>query len=335
MSEDALTNSPSLALIQDWRQRGLISEDTHAALLAQLRPASIWRQWASWNLLGLGTTLVLAGIIFFFAYNWQGMGRMERLTAAQVGLFAAAIGSRFSGSHILVGHMLTLAACVMIGVFLAVFGQSYQTGADTYELFTGWAALMLIWVVAQQFAPLWVLWLGVLSTGFWFYFAGADRWRSDEPVWLAFMAIGALHLLALALREGLLKRGALWLADPWLRIWLLLVALGCFTLPAIVWAYEWNIEESRGLAAGFWIPTCGVGFYLYRYRLPSLGALGLILCSLCAIVLSLIARLFFEKWDLGLIMIYGLIVTGLLGALIAWLRALGRQMNHESRRDPS
>lgn len=335
MSEDALNNSPSLALMQEWRQRGLISEETHAALLAQLRPASVWRQWASWNLLGLGTTLVLAGIIFFFAYNWQGMARLERLTLVQGGLFASAMGSRIAGSRTLVGHMLTLAACVMIGVFLAVFGQSYQTGADTYELFAGWAALMLIWVVGQQFAPLWVLWLCVLSTGLWFYYTGVSRWPSEGQVWRSLIAVGALHLVALVLREGLLKRGALWLADSWLRIWLLLVALGSFTVPAIVWAYERNLDEAKGLAACFWILTCGVGFYVYRYRLQSLGALGLVLCSGCAVLLSLIARMFFEKWDLGMVMIYGLMVTGILGAMIAWLRSLGRQMNQETRGDQS
>lgn len=331
LSENVLDRSPSLALIQDWRQRGLITAETHGALLAQLRPAPVWRQWASWNLLGLGATLVLAGIIFFFACNWQGMSRMERLSVAQVGLFAAAIASRIAGARTLAGHMLILAACVMIGVFLAVFGQAYQTGADTYGLFTGWAALMLVWVAAQCFAPLWIVWLCVLSAGLWFYYTGTSRWPGEEQIWRSFLAVGLLHLVALLLREWLLNRGAQWLAGAWLRMWLLLIALGIFTVPAVVWAYALDFDAGKGPLVLAWALTCAAGFYAYRYRIPCLGALGLVLCSACAVLLSLIAKVFIGHGDIGATMLYGLVATGVLGGMVAWLRALGRQMNLESQ----
>lgn len=332
MPTSPLDRPPSLGLIQDWYQRGLITADTHRALLAQLRPAPVWRQWASWNLLGLGTTLLLAGIIFFFAYNWQGMTRLERLAVAQVGLFGAAIASRIVGSRTLPGHMLMVAACVMIGVVLAVFGQAYQTGADTYGLFTGWAALMLVWVVAQCFAPLWIVWLCVLSTGIWLYIFDVSPWPEEEQFWRAFATTGLLHGAALAAREMLLRRGADWLSGTWLRMWLLLAVLGNVTVPAVVWAYEWELDHGKGPAVALWALTCGVGFYVYRYRLPSLGALGLILCSGCAVLLSLLAKFFFAlDDDLGMGMLYGLVATGLLGAMVALLRALGQQMNRETQ----
>jgi uncharacterized membrane protein len=332
MPTSPLDRPPSLGLIQDWHQRGLITAETHRALLAQLRPAPLWRQWASWNLLGLGTTLLLAGIIFFFAYNWQGMTRLERLAVAQVGLFGAAIASRIVGSRTLPGHMLMVAACVMIGVVLAVFGQAYQTGADTYGLFTGWAALMLVWVVAQCFAPLWIVWLSVLSTGIWLYIFDVSPWPEEEQFRHAFAATGLLHLVALVVREGLLMRGADWLSGTWLRMWLLLAVLANVTVPAVVWAYTWELEPGRAAVVALWALTTGVGFYVYRYRLPSLGALGLILCSGCAVLLSLLAKVFFTNdADLGIGMLYGLVATGVLGAMVAWLRALGQQMNKEQQ----
>lgn len=332
MPTSPLDRPPSLGLIQEWYQRGLITADTHRALLAQLRSVPVWRQWASWNLLGLGTTLVLAGVIFFFAYNWQGMTRLERLAVAQVGLFGAAIMSRIVGSRTLPGHMLMVAACVMIGVVLAVFGQAYQTGADTYGLFTGWAALMLVWVVAQCYAPLWILWLSVLTTGIWLYIIDVSPWPEHEQFWTALRGTALLHLLALVVRERLLKRGADWLSGTWLRMWLLLAVLGNVTVPAVVWAYEWELDHGKGPAVALWALTCGVGFYVYRYHLHSLGALGLILCSACAVLLSLLAKVFFTNdADLGTGTAYGLVATGVLGAMVAWLQALGQQMNKEQQ----
>lgn len=330
MPTSPLDRPPSLGLIQDWYQRGLITAETHRALLAQLRPAPVWRQWASWNLLGLGTTLLLAGIIFFFAYNWQGMTRLERLAVAQVGLFGAAIASRLVGSRTLPGHMLMVAACVMIGVVLAVFGQAYQTGADTYGLFTGWAALMLVWVVAQGFAPLWIVWLCVLSTGIWFYAQTPGRWwGEDRAEWDALGLIGVLHLVALVAREMLLRRGVSWLAGTWLRLWLLLVALGLFTFPAMIWAFSWEVPRGVGPLLLAWVATCGLGFFIYRFRLRSLGALGLILCSVCTVFLAVMARVLLDDPEVGSILIYGMLVTAVLGGLLAALRALGRQMANE------
>ncbi len=42
-------------------------------------------------------------------------------------------------------------------ILLAVYGQTYQTGADPYELFFGWAILIIGWVAISRFAPLWPL----------------------------------------------------------------------------------------------------------------------------------------------------------------------------------
>ncbi|MBC8290414.1 MAG: DUF2157 domain-containing protein, partial [Planctomycetes bacterium] len=47
----------------------------------------------------------------------------------------------------------------MGGVFLAVFGQVYQTGADEWLLFAGWAGLILPWTALSRFEALWILWL--------------------------------------------------------------------------------------------------------------------------------------------------------------------------------
>jgi len=141
-------------------------------------------------------------------------------------LFGAAIASRIVGSRTLPGHMLMVAACVMIGVVLAVFGQAYQTGADTYGLFTGWAALMLVWVVAQCFAPLWIVWLCVLSTGIWLYIFDVSPWHEEEQFWRAFATTGLLHGQRWPHGKCCCGVGSTGSSGTWLRMWLLLAALG-------------------------------------------------------------------------------------------------------------
>ena len=59
--------------------------------------------------------------------------------------------------------MLLLIASIITGSLLALFGQIYQTGADTWQLFFAWAILITPWVVIARFPALWLLWLGLIN----------------------------------------------------------------------------------------------------------------------------------------------------------------------------
>ena len=54
-------------------------------------------------------------------------------------------------------------AAVAVGALLAVFGQTYQTGADPFELFLTWALLIVPWTLAARFEPLYLLHSVVLA----------------------------------------------------------------------------------------------------------------------------------------------------------------------------
>jgi hypothetical protein len=56
-----------------------------------------------------------------------------------------------------------------VGVFLAVFGQVYQTGADRWDLFAQWSALIFGWVLLARFTPLWGVWLVVTNLALGLY----------------------------------------------------------------------------------------------------------------------------------------------------------------------
>ena len=88
-----------------------------------------------------GTTALGAALIFFVAANWAAIGRfgkfalVEAVVIAAVGIYAALGPERASGKAAL------LVATLALGALLAFVGQTYQTGADTFELFSSWAAI--------------------------------------------------------------------------------------------------------------------------------------------------------------------------------------------------
>ena len=61
------------------------------------------------------------------------------------------------------GRAATLLAFITTGALLALFGQTYQTGADIYELFLSWALLGLPFAVAAQWGVATAAWVLVLD----------------------------------------------------------------------------------------------------------------------------------------------------------------------------
>ena len=78
------------------------------------------------------------------------------------------------------GKAVLLLLGLLTGALLALTGQVYQTGADTYELFGWWAVLILPWVLVGRFSPLWLVWLALLNLTVHFYFS--IGWETRAPV---------------------------------------------------------------------------------------------------------------------------------------------------------
>lgn len=153
-------------------RKGFLSEQglNRALKIAGYRPdASAWEWFINYAFLLLGTAFVLSGIFFFFAYNWSNLAHLAKFGVIEVGLAAAAGVAYYQGLQRLVGQVALLVAAMLVGALLAVFGQSYQTGADAYQLFLTWAGLIFGWVAISAFGPLWFSWLVLLNLSLFFY----------------------------------------------------------------------------------------------------------------------------------------------------------------------
>ena len=194
---------------------------------------TVWHSWAQRALLALGAAHFLAGIVFFFAYNWEDLGAFARFGLIQGALVMAIVAAVAAGLHRPAGKALLVAASVLTGVLLAVIGQVYQTGADAWELFAAWTVLVLPWVLASRSSIHWFLW-GMLALTALSTYGGQVLVPLGSIAAGNFTAvIGAVAIGFLVVYELAVRSGIAWLAERWLRVSLALIGLAILLGPAI------------------------------------------------------------------------------------------------------
>lgn len=186
--------------------------------------AHAWRAFLSQALLILGAGLVLSGAISLVAYNWARIGRFGKFAIIEIAVIAAAL---FAWTKLpkLVGEVALFAAAALVGALLAVFGQTYQTGADPYGLFSTWLLIILPWVVAARWSATWVLALLLLDTAiilFWDQVIGSRN--TGDFLWLP-LIVGAIQCAALAAWEWQRRRVRPWLTEQWAQRFVAVLAL--------------------------------------------------------------------------------------------------------------
>ena len=190
--------------IESLRGAGLLSADAAgraAGILVQPATSTTWTRIGRLALLGLGVIQILSGIIFFFAANWSLLTKWERMGSIFVLIVGCAIVGRVRQGT-LVGQLSLTAATVLVGAFMAVFGQVYQTGADAWTLFANWAALTAIWVWVCRFWPLIMLWLIILQTAVFTYIDQVLVGSNIDPLMAcAFVCLLAMGVASWATRS--------------------------------------------------------------------------------------------------------------------------------------
>lgn len=132
----------------DWTTQGALPPQhlEQALQLAKARPDQTQTRFFLDRLLLISSVLcACSAVIFFFAYNWDAMSRLHKFTLAQVVLVLPLLALlRYPLQHWLAQSAM-FASSLLLGAWLALIGQTYQTGADTYELFLLWAVLLIPW----------------------------------------------------------------------------------------------------------------------------------------------------------------------------------------------
>lgn len=281
---------------------------THAGILPN---AAVWQQFLSRMLLLLGVLFLAAAVGYFIAYNWEVLGRFAKIGLIEAGLAVAAMAALGMARDGLAGRAALLMAVLLTGPLLAYVGQTYQTGADTYELFRAWALLALPWVLAASWRPVWCLWLLLVNVSLALYVG--QVWRPMaasfiDPVGAVLhLAVNGVFLLVFEAWAGRYLSGggrnverfalAMFLAAAcglWMvflfdyrerTFWQPLTAIAAFA--AVWWVYRRQRLDVAALAlwclAGIFAAVCTVGKLLTEVRAESLAFL---LSGATAIALS-------------------------------------------------
>ncbi len=300
------------------------------AMELQVRRELPWKTWLDRGLLSLGVVLILAGIGYFFAHNWNHLTDMDKLGLAGGAVLVSLVGATWAGLDRFPGKTLLLAASALVGVFIAVFGQVYQTGADTYELFTAWALLIFPWVALGRFMPLWIFWIGLLNLALGFYWPVYPLF-GDYESWTIFrhetISLLLLNGIALLLLEVAGRWPISWLDRGWSTLILLtatLIPASVETIGEILNSWDKYISgHSAFLACALYAAfVVGLGFYYSRLRY-SLPALAIITLNTCTVLTFLTIRILdFDQPDLhaGIWLLGGIVVLAIFGGGVFFLR---------------
>ena len=288
-----------------------------------LSVAGIYPSGASWLrfldglLLWLGALLLAAGVIFFFAYNWNDLGRMVKFGLVEALIVAALIVIWRTGLESLAGKVTLLATSLFVGALLALVGQTYQTGADTFELFAAWAVLILPWVLVGRLAALWLVWLGLLNAAVIFYytvFGGLFGvvFGPDQLLWALFV----LNVIPFVIWEMLARRSV---HDRWAIRILATASGGLVTTLAIYAIFESHGQHGLGLLA--WA-VFFIGVYVvYRHMVLDVFVLAGGVLSVIVIVAAWMGSIVMRhSGDAGGMLLIGLVVIGLSAAGGLWLK---------------
>lgn len=137
-----------------------------------------WLGYVDRLLLILGTVFLVAGVLFFFAFNWADLpkfGKFAVVQGAVVGVATLAFVLRLERWG---GRVALAAAFMLVGIALAVIGQTYQTGADSYQLFVNWLLLITGWVIISRWNVLWLMWMvlaNVALSMYWWQVVGGQE----------------------------------------------------------------------------------------------------------------------------------------------------------------
>lgn len=257
---------------------------------AAAQPPAQWPQ-RLWRILAWVSALLLgAGLIFWVAAQWPQQTRLFKLYLLQAAVAVPVLGALCLPR---VRAAALVLATLALGALLAFVGQTYQTGADAWQLFATWAALAWLWVLVARNGLLWALWWCIAAAGLalwqWTGHAWAALAHAQPPTWQ--------HHASYVL--------------PWLALW-----LGPLALPGLGPVAVPSAPVTRVLCAAAallaWTSyACSAVLVHGGMPLPWLGV-GL-----------LVVLVVWQAWRWRQLLVLGL---GLLAANVLWLTWVGRNL---------
>ncbi|MBE0446314.1 DUF4401 domain-containing protein [Psychrobacter sp. FME5] len=314
-----------------------------------------WLTFFDKALLIIGPIALVLSLVFFIAYNWVNMGKMGKFALVEGALvitIALYVVLSFRQKFQLIRQLLLLIASVITGSLLALFGQVYQTGADTWQLFFGWAVLILPWVLIARFPALWLLWLGLINAGLMLYLDLIDLsfinhiYQNVAQVWLlALINFIAFNTWLISTEKQTLQAATTHtnltsIIPPktkrqtksslhWSTYIVGLLSTCFITYLAVFPVFEGGNRLATLISVISWLGWCGFMLWQFYQRRIDLLMLTYLSFSIITVVMFWIGEWLLDDFDAGGLLTLALLLIAMSSAAVMWLRKVAR-LNHEN-----
>lgn len=283
-----------------------------------------WLVFLSRLLLLTGLLFLIAAASFFIAANWGGFGRFSKLFSLQLLLCLQVVGfAFFQQRKPKLAKAILATASLLLGVLLAFVGQTYQTGADPWQLFALWALLIIPWACLVNHWGLWLWCVLLVDIAIVLFYQSFGSWLYslfDDLRLLSWLLL--FHGACLMVGQLLIKRfsfawqtGLRLLGFCFCGLLMLLVVFG------IIYDAWWAV------LAGFLLATAYS--WLYRYQLADTRMLASVCLFYLVAITALLSRFVITHFFAGGFLLLAAAVIFAAIAMVNYLKDLQKVLDNE------
>ena len=310
-----------------WQEQGLIDNSNIEQALELGGGKNTSAQWFTYiktMMLWLGVLALASGIIFFFAYNWDDISDFTKFAIVQ-GLIVVAFIAYTQTRRFSIASTSTLFFMTMLfGALFALFGQTYQTGKDPWQLFLIWTLFTTPLAFASRSSGMWLIWLGLANLTLSLY---SDVHRTFWGFWLfsrehLMFVFALLNMTAGLFFELLHKSKAPLLFNRIAAQTALVAAMVCFSFLSLYFIDNPKRYYQEFLLFLLWMPAI---YYFYRVKTLDVLIMASWAVATAVFALGLIAKAINDDLDGLAFLLFGLLIIGASTAIIKWLIYLLRE----------
>jgi uncharacterized membrane protein len=315
-------------LINCIEHKAIPSEKIQQAVnVAKIHPSKDdWLAFINNLLLWVGSITLGLSCIFFIAHNWSEIGKLTKFAMVEGALIIAIIAYMKIKPNSAASNTTLILATLLLGALMALFGQTYQTGADPWQLFFNWALFITPWVLIARFANLWIIWLALLNLSLILYCDVNPSPLSvlfnskNDALWLFFI-FNTLSFIT----WYLLSPSFLWLNKQWAIRIIACTAGTSITTLALSAIVSENILSTMALP--IWAVFFTAIYWLYRKITIDLFMLSGTCLSGLAVIMSLLGRELIDLNGSSGFLLLSILVIGLGMASAFWLKKVQMELN--------
>ncbi len=263
------------------------------------------------------------------------MSRQVKFIVLQLLLAGIFLVYYFKRLSIWVAQALLLTGVLVLGALLALFGQTFQTGADPWQLFATWAMLISPLVLFSRSEVLWVFWVLLLNTAMGLYLQVHGSlfglaFSGRHWPWL-FLLLNGGALVWLEFISGQVKKSVAQL-NLLYRWSAQVVGLAVFYILGVMGLQSvFGNSDQQGLNLLFYLAGMASSYAYYRFVEKDLLLLTAWALSVIFFVLSLLANTVFKNFDAGGLLLMAISLIGMSTLAVSWIKKLQVEFKQESK----